>query len=87
MPYSKTKYRIYTYKGVDYLLYLKTYTLFWFIKLKSWKVIEYPNPDKKIKCVCNKIPQYINLKKFILKYPHIDEYFKNEYKERKNKYK
>lgn len=87
MSYTKTKYRIYSYKGFDYLLYLKTYTLFWIIKWKRWSVIEFPNENRKIKILSNRSSDYKNLKKFIIKYPNIDEYFKTEYIERKNKFK
>jgi len=84
---KKTKYRIYLYKGIKYLLYKKVYG-FWFIKWSKWLTIKYPNDVGKPKIICDKIPEYENLKKFIIKYPNIKNYFKsNEFLERKNKYR
>lgn len=83
---GETKYRIYMYKGVNYLLYKKFYG-FWFIKWGRWITIKYPNEIGKPKIICDKIVEYQNLKKFAIKYPNIKTYFNTEYRERFKKFK
>jgi len=82
---TKTAYRVIEYKGTQYLHYLKLYK-FWFIRWYEWEPIPYPN-DHKPNVICNKIPNYQSIRKFVIKYPDIEEYFKTEYVERKNKFK
>jgi len=83
---TKTAYRVVDYKGVQYLHYLKLYK-FWFVKWYEWETISYPNEHGKPQVVCNKIQDYRSIRKFVIKYPDIAEYFKTEYVERKNKFK
>lgn len=82
-----TAYKILEINGVQYLQYLKSYRWFWFFKTYNWITIPFPNEKGKPQVVCNKILQYQILRKFIIKYPNIEEYFKTEFIERKNKFK
>ncbi len=83
---TKTAYRVLDKGGMKYLQYLKLYK-FWFIKYYEWEDIPYPSEKGKPQVVCDKVPKYKEVKKFILEYWDIDEYFKKEYVERKNKFK
>lgn len=83
-----TTYRIIKSGRQEFLEYLKIYKWFFFFKIEKWEKIPYP---------CSKgLPQFIsnlqleyrsNVKKFVLKYPDINVYFKTEYLERKKKFK
>lgn len=83
---TKTAYRVYEKRGVKYLQYLRLYK-FWFLKWYEWEDVPYPNEKGKPQVVCNTIPKYKELKKFILEYLDVEEYFKNEYVQRKTKFK
>lgn len=83
---TKTTYKVLAYRGTLWLQYLKLYK-FLFFKWYEWEHIPYPNESDKPQFVCNKILKYTTLKKFIIEYPDIDDYLKNEYVERKNKFK
>lgn len=83
---TKTAYKVLDNKGVEYLQYLKSYRFLLFFKLYKWEFIVYPNIKGKPHYVNNQIPEFKNLRKFIIKYPDIDDYFKTEYLERKAKY-
>jgi hypothetical protein len=81
-----TAYKVLQQKGTKYLMYLRLYK-FWFIKWYAWECIPYPNEKGLPQVVCNKITKYKELKKFILEYLDVEDYFKKEYVERKNKFK
>jgi hypothetical protein len=83
---TKTAYRVFDRKGIKYLQYLKLYK-FLFIKWYEWEDIPYPDDKGKLQFVTDRIPKYKNLKKFILEFLEIEDYFKTEYVERKNKFK
>lgn len=83
---SKTTYRVYEKKGVKYLQYLKLYK-FLFIKWYDWEYVPYPDKKDKQQVLTDKDSKYKNLKRFILDYLDIEDYFKTEYVERKNKFK
>jgi hypothetical protein len=82
----KTTYKVLENNGIEYLQYLKSYRFLFFFKINEWLYIPYPNIKNKPKVICSKIQEYTQLKKFILKYPDIEKYFKNEFLERKKKY-
>jgi hypothetical protein len=84
---TKTAYKVLSIKGVNYLQYLKPYRLLWFFKLYRWEYIPYPNEKGKPQVITDRLHEYLIIRKFVLKYPDIDEYFKTEYVERKKKFK
>lgn len=81
-----TAYKILEIGGTQYLQYLKPYMWFWFFKTYNWVAIPYPNQKGKSQVICDKIPEYHILRKFIIKYPNIEDYFNTEFKERKIKF-
>ncbi len=83
---TKTAYKVLELKGIEYLQYLKSYRFLLFFKYYKWVFVPYPNLKEKPHFVNSLIPEYKNLRKFIIKYPDIDDYFKTEYLERKAKY-
>ncbi len=84
---TKTTYKILSIKGTDYLQYLKEYKWFFFFNRYRWSLVPFPNGKEKIPYICSKLPEYHVVRKFIIKYPDIEDYFKTEYVERKNKFK
>jgi hypothetical protein len=83
---TKTAYKVLEVNGVHYLQYLKPYRFLLFFKMYNWVNIPYPNVKGKAHVVCDLIHEFVQLKKFILKYPDIDEYFKTEFVERSKKF-
>lgn len=81
-----TAYKILNVGGTKYLQYLKSYRWFWFFKTYNWVSIPYPNTKGKPQVLCDKVNEYRFLRKFIIKYPNIENYFKTEFKERKSKF-
>jgi hypothetical protein len=82
-----TTYKILEVGGTQYLQYLKSYKWFWFFKTYNWVSIPFPNAKGKPQVVCDKINEYHLVKKFIIKYPNIENYFNTEFKERKTKFR
>lgn len=81
-----TAYKILETSKGQYLQYLKSYKWLWFFKTYNWVAIPYPNQKGKPQVICDKLPEYHSLRRFIIKYPNIEDYFKTEFKERKTKF-
>ena len=45
-----------------------------------------PNVKGKPQVICDKLNEYHVVRKFIIKYPNIEDYFNTEFKERKIKF-